>query len=78
MVPAPGRLAVEEPADTDWGDESSGRILHGGQRYPVDGLVPPFRDKRGGHVVVSSLGTHRQPGVATTGQINDSCFIGHE
>ena len=64
--------------DTVRGDESSGQILHGGQRYPVDGLVPRIVQSVEGTFVVSSLSTHRQPGVAARGQLNGSCLIGHE
>ena len=34
--------------------ESSREVLHGGQRYPVDGCDPPYvRAKRGGQFVTS-------------------------
>ena len=41
--------------------ESSGEVLHGDQRYPVDGLVPRYRAIRRGQFVTSSLST-----IATT------------
>ena len=35
-------LAREEGGGASW-LESSREVLHGGQRYPVDGLVPRYR-----------------------------------